>query len=782
MTDLSKTVCLRTGLTLSLLALAGCRTGGDPGLPKLALTHAMGMMPAVTWYAANGLFPLTDYARTKGPNEFSLQYGGSRRTQGLGFFYGFLRRDSTYDFNAPYQVWLDRKQTAKHPDFVPRNPGYMEDRYLWDLEMAEEMGLDGFGLCLSGNEPSYTHAVHWFTTLEKMIKTRPATHLRLTLAICGDDLPTTANPQKYAWLKKFMAEFGNSPAWLRHNGRLVLMGYHSQISWDAKTGSDPAQIRDAIARHKVLFAGLGIDPIFIFDGPEYVPKGATPQTLQTVADLVCDHFAGYSCWGGVIPEETYRMNYPAIAETVNRRGKTWMMPILDIHSGVDQFYRSEPGVERLLGTWDFAAQTRARAVQLVTWNDTAEATGFQPTISFNYALWGLTAKFIHRFKTGDFPPSREDELFLFYRKYHADADPRLYPRATVERDKDKWGETDDMLHVIAFAVADGTLEVTGTAEGTSRRPLRKGFNEFKLVTAIDREIAAHVVRGGKVIHTVVSPERVTDRPYREDLLPWGWSSACRRLYDRDFGTNFYPISYYSQRYNDGIPDWFRLHYFGTTELRAGLRATDDPDKDGIDNLHEYLIEESPIATNPVYAAGFRWDEFAQALRPVPNQPRPMRINLNPFPDKNGKLVHGFLYATNAVFDGVYPWMVKWNNEVPGVPTGWTFRTGVRQNYFLTTTGAIGMRVLQDWSGIYRFWTPVAGTVGITCMFQGASSKVEVLIKKGSKTLFQATVEPGRTVNAAVDVTLQRRDAVDFIVHASGGTPATAELRPEIVLR
>ena len=759
--------------------------GEESPLPKLVFTHAMGMMPAVNWYSVNGLFPLTAYANASDARrlDFALVYGGSQRIQGLGFFYAFLRADSAYDFNQPYQVWFEQGKLAAHPDFIPYAKAPLENKYRWDMEMAEEMGIDGFAMCLSGNEPSAKHAVNWLNTLEAMLKEKPNTHVRVTMAICGDDIPTPERPpEKYAWLRRLLADRKDSPAWLRHNGRLVFMGYHNQITWNSKDGTDPGYIKNAVELHRKFFASLGIDPIFIFDGTEYVPKGAAPELLKPVADVVCDAFAGYSCWGGVIPNDVYPPNYTAIADTVNQRGKAWMMPIVDIHSGVGQFYQSLPGVERLLKTWDFAAKTNARCVQLVTWNDTAEATGFQPSISWNYALWGLTAKYIQRFKNGAFPEEKEDSVFLFYRKYHADADPYLYPRATVERDADKWGETDDLLHAIVFAVTEGTLEVTGTGEGVSRRPLVKGFNEFKLTTAVNQEITARVIRDGEPVQEIVSPERVTDRPYREDLIPWGWSSACRKLYDRDFGKNFRPISYYSQRYNDGIPDWFRLHYFGTTEVRPGTAATDDPDQDGVDNLHEYLAGENPREPNPVYAPGFTWNELTAALSPITKLPFATRINMNPFPDKNGKLVHTFLYQTNGVFDGHYPHMMKWVNEVPGTQTGWAFRTGRKHNYFLAGDGAIGMNLLPDWAGIYRFWSPVAGTVRVRCtVTAGRQTDVAFHLQKGAERLLTGNIQAGTAEFAELTLGLSRGDRLDFIVHANGGVSAAATLKPEIEL-
>ncbi|MFA6293272.1 MAG: endo-1,3-alpha-glucanase family glycosylhydrolase [Victivallales bacterium] len=773
-----------------VISIAVSVRAADDEIPKLVFTHAMGMMPAVNWYSANGIFPLNEYAKTKDPKDFAVAYGGSRRISGLGFYYSFMRNDSSYNFNEPYHLWWERKQTQAHPDFIPYDVSQLEDRYKWDLKMAEEAGIDAFGLCLSGNEPSYKHAVSWFDTMEKMIKEKPDTKLRVTMAICGDDLPTPEHPEKYEWLRRFVKERMDSPAWLRHKGRIFFMGYHNQIAWNSKDGTNPEYMKGAVEKHKKFFASLGIDPVFIFDGQEYVlgdfnePIKQSPDVLKPVAKIVCDEFAGYSCWGGVIPDEIYPKNYTAISDEVNKLGKAWMMPIVDIHSGVGQFYKSLPGVERLINTWNFAEKTNARCVQLVTWNDTAEATGFQPSISWNYALWALNSKYMYRFKHGKFPEEKEDSIFLFYRKYHNDADPYLYPRATVERDRDKWGETDDMLHVIVFATDGGKLEVTGTGEGVSRRDLVKGFNEFKLTTAVGKEISAKILRNGKMIQELVSPEIVTDRPYREDLIPWGWSSYCRKLYDRDFGPKFRPISYYSQRYGDGIPDWFRLHYFATTELKPGVTgAGDDPDKDGVDNLHEYRAGENPLVINPKYSPGYTWDELTAALSMVTNLPAAERINMNPFPDKNGKLVHTFLYQSNGVFDGQYPHMLKWVNNVKGAQTGWAFRTAIKQNYFLNGEGTICMNLLKDWAGIYRFWSPADGVIKISCTFTVSDkTDVDFFIKDGVKSLFSAKLKPGETKTAEFEVKVKKWSRIDFIAYASGGDKAKISMKPVITLK
>lgn len=53
---------------------------------------------------------------------------------------------------------------------------------------------------------------------------------------------------------------------------------------------------------------------------------------------------------------------------------------------------------------------------------------------------------------------------------------------------------------------------------------------------------------------------------------------------------------------DGIPDWWRLGYFGHATGQAGdhSRATDDADADGATNLHEYLAGTDPLVSASVF--------------------------------------------------------------------------------------------------------------------------------------------------------------------------------------
>ena len=776
MRNISRIIILAL-LTLSVFAHAAEKKP----LPKWVLTHTMGMMPATNWYGLNSLFPLTEYAKSRPDTYWTTTFGGQYRMLPLGAMYTFTGKDSKYNFNKPLIYPVRKPELSYSPEDI-------KDKYLWDLKWAERMGVDGYGILLSRNKVSKKHALGWFNAMEKILKQNPDTKLRLTIMFCGHELPNKKEPWRYEWLKEFCKEYKDSPAWLRHDGRIVFMGYRSMMTWSSKEGVKLEQAKKAVKAHKEFLKSLGMgDPIFLFDGTEYVPGDIThsnikpnPELLAPIAEQVCKSFDGYMVWGGVIPDKIYQRNYPVIADAVNKSGKAWGMPIINIHSGIGQFYISNPGVSRLIDTWNYAYKTNAQFTQIVTWNDWNEATGYAPSISFNYAFTSLNQKFVHRFKNGKFPEDKEDKVYMFYRKYHPDADPYLYPRATVERDVNKWGETDDVLHVIVFANDAGTIKVSGTSKGTQTLKLKKGFNEFMLKTAINKEIAARIYRNGKLAHDLISPERVSDKPYREDLVPWGWSSDCRKYYDEEFGKGFRPISYYSQRYNDGIPDWFRLLYFGTTDMPAGGKADEDPDKDGITNLNEYLMGEDPTVPNTAYEAGYKWDELPAALALQKKGKFVARINQNPYPDKHGKLVHTFMYTLDEKLDGSYTHMNKWNNR--GKVIGWSLRNWKPFYFYLTKDKGMGIKILPGYTAVYRFWSPVVGRIKYKCKLKGdAKTPVKFYIKKGAQELFVATCEPGNEITAEVEIDTALRDRIDFIVKPVGQDKANVVLYPEITL-
>lgn len=203
-------------------------------------------------------------------------------------------------------------------------------------------------------------------------------------------------------------------------------------------------------------------------------------------------------------------------------------------------------------------------------------------------------------------------------------------------------------------------------------------------------------------------------------------------------------------------------YFGTTEPLKASAPDADPDKDGFTNLQEYELGEDPTRKNPVYEAGFVWDEIPKALSTVDpkKQNHIIRVNFNHYPDKNGKLVHGFLYTKDNNFDGDYPYMNKWNNK--GKYLGWSLRNWSKFHYSLGENGGIKIEFIPEYKAIYRFWSPVAGRFNIKTE-TNTSEKMILRIQQGAKLIKEIALAPNKENNLSFDLDLKRRDKLDFIL-------------------
>ena len=91
-----------------------------------------------------------------------------------------------------------------------------------------------------------------------------------------------------------------------------------------------------------------------------------------------------------------------------------------------------------------------------------------------------------------------------------------------------------------------------------------------------------------------------------------------------------------------------------------------------------------------------------------------------------------------------------------------------------------MNLLPDYAGIYRFWSPVAGTLRYRCTVKGDPKvPVQFFIKKVGEELFAGTCEAGGMLVADVGLETGRRDRIDFIVKTDAAASAKVTLIPEI---
>ena len=103
----------------------------------------------------------------------------------------------------------------------------------------------------------------------------------------------------------------------------------------------------------------------------------------------------------------------------------------------------------------------------------------------------------------------------------------------------------------------------------------QGFRQFPVTPG---PVIVEVVREGKVVLRVESPEPITDRPFRQDCGAICGSSEEERHWKADFGDKpMLRYSEYGDADGDGLPNWFEMYWF-TKDRGFKPVVSDDPDE------------------------------------------------------------------------------------------------------------------------------------------------------------------------------------------------------------
>src|SRR3712207_6640972 len=176
--------------------------------------------------------------------------------------------------------------------------------------------------------------------------------------------------------------------------------------------------------------------------------------------------------------------------------------------------------QNLRNTWDIAIDGRADWAQLVTWNDSAEATNFQPSMSHGWSFLDLTAYYVTWFKTGQAPTITKDAVYLTHRKQWF-SDAPTYPQTLLSTNVGRT-QTRDAVEALVFLTAPATVTIkAGSSTFSCSAPA--GVSTCVAPLALG-SMSAQVTRSGVVKASVVSPWAVSHGPYVQDMQYVGASS------------------------------------------------------------------------------------------------------------------------------------------------------------------------------------------------------------------------------------------------------------------
>jgi hypothetical protein len=279
--------------------------------------------------------------------------------------------------------------------------------------------------------------------------------------------------------------------------------------------------------------------------------------------------------------------YDRVAAAVCARGAEWSQPLFFQYENIGWGgNRIGNGADILRRCWRDARRNGATLIQFVTWSDYTESTCLAPAYETRYAIMDLNRHFIDWWKTGREPTSDRDKVYLIYRKYPKGA--TFYPFHAKRED------AGGVIEVLTILPAPAKLRLVGRGAEWDA-PAGMSHRQFPLTPG---PVVAELLRDGKVVTRLESPEPITGRPFREQNGMTCFSTEFERNWRADFGEDVPPLlrGEYADDDGDGLPNWFEMYWFGKFLDYATATAADpnaDPDGDGQTNLHEWRARTDP---------------------------------------------------------------------------------------------------------------------------------------------------------------------------------------------
>lgn len=593
---------------LAALVLGGCRTNpaeaaaAPPGRPRQIFAHYMGCFPAGTGPTA--------YYRAMEPQ---LRHD---------------RRDYVLSLGGRTRNW----------PLLPPGPKLSAEASA-DLEIrrAIRIGLDGFSMdAWAGQDGAKA-------TLDALFKVAEEKDYPFQLTICLDpschpaskskDQPEAMIEDFAKSIKWLLDKHGQSPKLARRDGKPLIFGYSSRIVPRLKGPEDQEQWAKIPAAYREIERRVGT-PLYFHYAMEHFfvgcelnrwPESRPPhEPGQWYVKATAAMAAAFPAVGAFIDTDFTR-EIPAMAAAAKAQGAEWQQPVWHEYQNMLGSLHVEPGTDLMRERWRLARETGSTLIQYITWNDYGEETNLAPGYHTRYAIYDLTGYQVQWWKTGRQPKPDHDRIYLTYRAYPPGS--RSYPFHTRRN-------APGAIEVLTILTAPATIRLPGRDAGYEA-PAGLHVQQFPLTPG---PLAVTLERRGKVLRELVSPDVISERPFREDNAMFCTSTEEERHWRADFGET--PMPNFSESGDDdgdGLPNWFEMYWFGRFLDAATASAADpaaDPDRDGKTNIEEYLAQTDPTKPPPVYAAGYTWDVEDIVRR---------NTSFNPDDDREGTPVWHYLY-------------------------------------------------------------------------------------------------------------------------------------------
>nr|MBA3684207.1 hypothetical protein [Planctomycetota bacterium] len=583
---------------------------GIPKRPRKIYGHFMGCFcagaSAIQWHATSGLGTMDC------PEDVQVR----ERIQAPG---------GEWSMQSPLGAWARNSVGGTYRNFAlapyVQNPALtIEQAAEIEIRRAIRIGMDGFTFdAWAGGKG----AMELFSLMIRICEEKDLP-FELTItpdATCIDASMEELKPYPGDGMRKVLGwvidKHGKSPKLARRDGKILVFGYGAQWPWvgylyevvSKKFGEgrkkeeyDAEVMRLRTCEegwalmgeaYRKIEADLGQPIYWEMDlAPSFLGHGVSnwgkhdnaAAAALAAAPIIAKDFpvVGQFLWEGDVP---------AIARSVIAAKKERSHPLFMQYENFGNFQLASPGLDWTRGNWELAREIPSTLIQQITWNDYHEATALSPGYNTRYAYTDLTGQYIDWWKTGKEPSSDHDRVYIFSHKYTHDS--KIFPFRTVSR-------ADNMIEVLTILPKPAKLRMPGrkSTDGLSEwdAPAGLSFKQFPLTAG---PVSVELLRAGKVALTLVSPEPVSDRPFRQDTGKVGVCTEDERLWREDFGakTPYFVYSEYGDVDADGLPNWFEMLWFGKfgdMSTAAVAEPDEDADGDGASNLEEFRAQTDPI--------------------------------------------------------------------------------------------------------------------------------------------------------------------------------------------
>jgi hypothetical protein len=193
---------------------------------------------------------------------------------------------------------------------------------------------------------------------------------------------------------------------------------------------------------------------------------------------------------------------------------------------------------KLLG---FAIKQDVPIINVITWNDYPEGHHLAPEINHNEGFSILLNYYKSKWKHLASPYAGKDVAIVFFKKYRHDIKPYPYNIPVMAFQKEVIDpSSEDSIEAITILKAKAVLNVNGNT-----KIVAAGFTSTKFPSK-NGPVHVSVSRGKHRIINFVTPEGITDKPYRTDRITYSFSSEFNTFY-KDLFKGFKPS--YSHEYN-----------------------------------------------------------------------------------------------------------------------------------------------------------------------------------------------------------------------------------------